>query len=82
MKTDYTDINKAIMAAILGGNTRAHAIETTCYAIALKMRSNATDTPMRVIDRRLQALRRAGKIGFETSNGWYILARVSNGKPV
>lgn len=60
MKKDFTDVDGAILAAIKDGCVRFNEIVAR------------TDIRFRVVDRRLQAMRRARKITFSTTYGWGI----------
>lgn len=75
-KTDYTELDGAILAAI-----KADA-PVTFASITLAVRSTAEKLAhterqgqaWRVVDRRLQALRKAGKIRYQHKpEGWVLL---------
>ena len=70
--TDYTAIDSAILRAIGDGRVRASTIEVSAHVEAKAAVNGPNDSTMRVIDRRLQALKRAGQIRFESAAGWSI----------
>lgn len=65
----YAELDEAILGAIKNGCEDFHAIQTSprvsplSWALAKPDRWGSTD-PWRVIDRRLQALRKAGRIVY------------------
>jgi hypothetical protein len=65
----YKEIDAAILAAIKGGAVFAHRLDSPpmralCRSIAEKRE------PYRVIDGRLQAMRKAGRISYNHKTGW------------
>ena len=79
-KADYTEIDAAILAAMpyapqFAGLIANPAIKTQAENLA---KARGTDrwgrtTPgWRIVDQRLQALRRAGRIRFEHPRGWTV----------
>lgn len=74
MSNDHAALDAAILAAIRGGITTAGALESD-PAVSCATAPHATwrRTAYRVIDARLQALRKAGKISFDRKAGWRII---------
>lgn len=71
-KKDYTDLDKAIVAKISGGTITFTLI---CNAVDVQTRPfvSFTSPGWRVVGRRLQALRKAGKIKYQRKpEGWVI----------
>lgn len=67
---DYTALDAEILAQISQQN-RYFAGLLACLELSAKAFClSAKDEPFRVIDRRLQALKQKGKIGFDGKNGW------------
>lgn len=71
MKKDFTKLDEMILAHIQGGRRFAHALETIelrqlCRTI------NPDAAVFRMIDGRLQAMRRAGKIAYDHKTGWAV----------
>lgn len=64
MPTDYTALDAAILKSIEDGcNTQGRLVDVHRKSI-LKMGFKCGDETFRVVDRRLQALRKRGKIVF------------------
>lgn len=61
MKTDYGKLDAAILGHIKNGGNANPMYVKSCYEIAVLVDHAKPD---RVIDRRLQALRKAGKIKY------------------
>ena len=76
--TDYTEVDQAILARLGQGSATFMSINAALGALASKYA--APDAPpeehFRVIDRRLQALRRAKKIKFTHADGWSLLPQI------
>lgn len=68
----YTDLDAAIIATITQGRRRAGGIERDCEKEAKTCLTGPRDCTMRAVDRRLQALRRSGRIKFSAQLGWEI----------
>ena len=66
---DYTEFDKKMLALIDAGAKTAAALTAALNAEA-KPLMNQPKEEFRVIDRRLQALRKKGQIGFNTKLGW------------
>lgn len=66
MKRDYTKIDARIVEAIECGKLEFFQIHQSCDVLA--------NESFRVIDRRLQALRKEGKITFSHKMGWSVNA--------
>jgi hypothetical protein len=73
VKHDYSALDAAILARINRGHTFASDIEGGL--VWQEARSfTSQNTPMfRIIDRRLQALRKAGRIAYSHKTGWAIV---------
>lgn len=74
--TDYTDFDDILIAKVAGGATsftdlRGGPLELLGNTIAGADR-NGNPQGWRVIDRRLQALRKAGRLTFDRKNGWRV----------
>lgn len=67
-KKDYSKLDAAILAQIAGGNCKARGLNSALDDLAREADRDSEE--FRVIDRRLQALRKKGKIEFDTKNGW------------
>lgn len=68
MKTDYKALDSAILAAITSaGRISFNAINGRCVAEAREAMSDRKAQAFRAVDRRLQALRKAGKIEHDGS---------------
>lgn len=82
-KTDYTALDAVILACLADG-PRPFMI----LAEKVRPESEAAATPdcsgrvhgWRVVDRRLQALRKAGKIVPHRTQGWRLAAQALDGK--
>lgn len=83
MANDYTAIDAAILKRIGDGARQFLHIDAGSVAVAAKAIADAENKsrdrwramdPSRIVDRRLQALRRAGKLKFERgpAAGWTI----------
>lgn len=74
-KPDYQEFDGALMAYIDAGRNTMLMLDCAASGLARLADQHRKEgkTPLfRVIDRRLQALRKAGKIIF-TRNGWQIV---------
>lgn len=77
MKTDYAVLDAEILAAIGDTPVKAAALQTRAVLSECRRIAEAASTrrspfgvsPYRVLDRRLQVLRKAGKIE-STTKGW------------
>lgn len=69
IKPDYTDLDKAIMVAIETG----HHTFLEIHAARVCRDESGQMRHFRMIDRRLQALRRAGKIAYTGAQGWRLM---------
>lgn len=67
-KKDYSKLDAAILAQIAGGNCKAMGLNAALDDLAREADRDSEE--FRVIDRRLQALRKKGKIEFDTKKGW------------
>jgi len=71
-KNDYTELDKAILAKVAEGSVTFTII---CNAVDVQTRPFVcfTSPGWRVVGRRLQALRKAGKIKYQRKpEGWVI----------
>lgn len=72
IKNDYTELDKAILAKVAEGPVTFTLI---CNAVEVQTRPFVSYkfAGWRVVDRRLQALRKAGKIKYQRQpEGWVI----------
>jgi hypothetical protein len=69
MKNDYTQFDATLQLKIMAGINTAHRLEPAMQDLAEPFcygSSGSWSTPAyRIVDRRLQALRKAGKIAFD-----------------
>lgn len=76
MKHDYTEFDKLLIAAIRAGKKRARDLEVELNGAAQQFRLKTKwgdGVPVfRIIDQRLQAQRRAGRIKFGR-DGWHLV---------
>ena len=68
---DYTKLDAAIIAEIKGGATRFIDLNRKGPVLEEARKVNSYEWD-RAIDRRLQALRKAGRINHSHRNGWQI----------
>ena len=68
MKTDYRELDTAILAAIGAGirtfSALANRVESLSAPIAKRTKAPFPTPPWRIVDRRLQALRKLGIVEF------------------
>lgn len=64
----YEDLDKAIVAAVKSGKNRFGDILASVMAVA----SKADASPYRLVDRRLQALRKKKTLKFKSKDGWTV----------
>lgn len=76
---DYTDFDKKMLALIDAGTRTAAALTTALDADA-KPLMNQPNEEFRVIDRRLQALRKKGLIAWERRGAFVVWARSKYGE--
>lgn len=77
--TDYTKIDAAILSEIAGGSTTARYIVAATDVLTRPLWGHDElmyQSGFRTVDRRLQAMKKAGKISFTRASGW-ILAEVA-----
>ena len=77
---NYAAFDQALVSAIAGGATQAgdltSKLEAQAKPFCVEFRRGASaPPPYRIVDRRLQALRRAGTIAFSHSSGWKVASR-------
>jgi hypothetical protein len=74
MKADYTLFDNALLATIRAGKTQFSAIasgRTAEFANTLAGKDrHGYPQGWRLIDRRLQAMRKAGKLAYDRKTGW------------
>lgn len=72
---DYTNIDAAILSELKSGSKNFTQLQFGYVKKeALKLENEEFPTPaFRFIDRRLQALRKAGKITYSTKSGWSLV---------
>jgi len=77
MATDYTALDAEILAALKGGSRKfdslAHMVRATADCLTVPDRFGHL-TGWRVVDRRLQALRKRGLIVVDRKTGWSLKA--------
>lgn len=69
-KADYAQLDQGLLTRIGSGKVTFAGLVDALLAEATAFCAGPRDEPMRVIDRRLQALRKQGKIGYDTKLGW------------
>lgn len=73
MKQDYKQLDKAIIKRISVGNASFTTICNAVRNISIELEKTDTAEGFRIVDRRLQALRKAGRIKFQGIKvGWVI----------
>ena len=72
---DYTEFDKKMLALIEAGTNTAAALTTALDAEAKLLMSQPMDE-FRVVDRRLQALRKKGLIAWERRGAFVLWSRV------
>lgn len=70
-RTDYTEVDAAIVAQVAAGAQKFHKIWTTEVSLLVTEAAPGAET-FRVVDRRLQALRKAKKLSWDSKDGWAI----------
>lgn len=74
MKPDYSLFDNALVATVRAGKTQFHQINagrTLEFANKLAGKDHRGDAlGWRLIDRRLQALRKAGRLAYDRKTGW------------
>lgn len=77
----HVGIDAAIISAIKGGHSDFGSISSRPYvASAAKEHITASKPEFRVIDGRLQALRKAGQIAYSRKAGWVMINATTSGK--
>lgn len=71
--TDYTKFDAALMASISSGICRFDALDVNLKSQAQEFCSTPQADPFRVVDRRLQALRKMKKVSFNSKTGWTLV---------
>lgn len=71
VKVDYTDLDEMIKARITGGkNTFILIGGGEVYTEAKRLSKTTSGEASRIIDRRLQAMRKRGEIKYTTKEKW------------
>jgi len=71
---DYSLLDAEIVVEIGRGNRTFNGLQAKLEGSAKAFCKTPKDEPFRVIDRRLQALRKKGKVGFDSKLGWRMRA--------
>jgi len=71
-KIDYAAFDAQLITLIAGGMSGFTGLSVRLADEAKKFCEKPKDETFRVVDRRLQALRKAGRIGHDTEHGWRI----------
>jgi hypothetical protein len=69
---DYENMDRLIVAAVKNGITRPVLLEANevVRAEAMRLARAHNNEVFRILDRRLQALRKAGKLQWTRGEGW------------
>lgn len=76
---DYTQIDAAILSEIAGGNRIARYITAATDVLTRPLWGYDElmyQSGFRTVDRRLQAMKKSGKISYKRASGW-VLAEVA-----
>lgn len=70
-KVDYSEFDAALLALIAGG---CHIFSNLDVSLQSRARAFCTEQqqPFRVVDRRLQALRKKGLVNYKPKTGWRV----------
>lgn len=72
--SDYSQFDAALLAHIAAGkNTFLQLEHQTDLKAMAEPFCNRLTPPFRIIDRRLQALRKKGQIAYSTKHGWKLV---------
>ncbi len=75
MKHDYTNLDDAILTVVASGPIAFHSLSCRVAAHSAGYAENDNAPAWRIVDRRLQALRKAGKIKYQRKpEGWVVAA--------
>ena len=66
---DYSELDKQILLAVKNGNCTFVQINGKVRVFAAP---HSLAEPWRVVDRRLQSLRKAGKLSYTRAEGWVL----------
>lgn len=76
MKTDYTLFDRSVLSHVSAGKSQFYQISAgglLHFANELAGKdARGDDMGWRLIDRRLQALRKAGKLTYDRKTGWQV----------
>lgn len=75
----YSELDAEILKAISSGRVRFFSISAAVMEFARALVENDDDTAWRFVDRRLQALRKAGKIAYNAKTGWSLVKQGGGG---
>lgn len=70
---DYTAIDSAICIEIAAGRNAAHHLVNLTNDMTRPLWHKYDNNGMRVVDRRLQAMKKAGKISYTRATGWVVI---------
>lgn len=71
--TDYAEFDAALLALIGGGMRSFAALVAHLQSQAKAFCTDAKQELFRVVDRRLQSLRKKGKVAYDTKTGWRLV---------
>lgn len=72
---DYTEFDAALLALLTGGIREYMRLAVRLGNQAMVFCTKPGQEPFRVVDRRLQALRKQGVIAFNTKTGWNLVKK-------
>lgn len=70
--TDYTEFDAELLSLLAGGLCSFAALAERLSAKAAVFCTEPRQVPFRVVDRRLQALRKKGLVSHNTKTGWNV----------
>jgi hypothetical protein len=73
-KVDYANLDAAIVGAIKGGAIRLSTIQVPSVMTAAKAHATPVAPEWRIVDRRLQAMRKKGVLTYSSGAGWQVAA--------
>lgn len=69
---DYTHFDAELLKAIKGGTSKFVSLAVRLGSQAKTFCPTEKDEPFRVVDRRLQALRKKNLVAFNSKTGWTV----------
>lgn len=72
--SDYTEFDAALLALIAGGMSNFTRLSVQLDSLAKPFCVTPSSEPFRVVDRRLQALRKRHLVAFNSKTGWSVVA--------